>query len=112
MEDATGTQWKIYVEPREDSENSESEYESDVEIEGSLEPNHRKVQDEGDYLADISDDDTDKQASRALDVTNQTQPITNEWINGSEADVSFLVRESQRRASELELHLEGLRLFL
>ena len=60
MEDASGTQWKIFVEPREDSKNLELEYESDVEIEGNLEPNHRKVQDEGDYLADILDDGTDK----------------------------------------------------
>ena len=38
MEDANGTQWKIYVEPREEETDSSSSSDTDLDIEPSVEP--------------------------------------------------------------------------
>ena len=53
VEYANGKQYKIYVEPREDEEESGSESESDFDIECSLEPCESRMQTE---LTDNHDD--------------------------------------------------------
>ena len=43
VEDANGTQWKIYVEPREDDDGSLTGSDTDLDIECSVEPHEQKI---------------------------------------------------------------------